>query len=182
MFGKKIKSLSTAGIFLLLIALINLSCQRDDICPESTLITPLVKISFYDFDANSEGDTLAKPVANFSIRAVGDTLNFEIPTNPSEISIPLKTDVDLTSYEFILNANDDEEEEPTSAENSDIINFTYTRNQEYINSACSFKVTYINLEAKLVAETPSSNNWIKDIIVDQSTVEDETTTHISIFH
>jgi len=178
MFGKKIKLLRTPGIFLLLVLLVNLSCQRDDICAESTLITPLLKISFFDNEADS--DTIPKTVTNLRVRALGDTLSFIDRENTSEISIPLKTDVDLTTYEFILNARADND--TTSVENVDVINFTYARNREYINRACSFKVTYLDLRAIRQVETPAINNWIKRIEVEQPTVEDETTIHISIFH
>lgn len=180
MFGKKINfENSSRFIFgLILLLILNLGCQRDDICAESTVITPLLKISF--FDAEAGNDSIAKPVSNLSIKAVGDTVNFPILSNPSEISIPLRTDVDFTSYEFILDASDDDD--ATSEENTDIVDFTYARNQEYLNRACSFRVTYIDLKAKVQTETPATNKWIKRIEVDQSTVEDETTTHISIFH
>ena len=177
MFGKKIKLLRASGIFLLLVLLVNLSCQKDDICAESTVITPLLKISF--FDAEADSDTIPKPVANLTIRAEGGNGNFPISANPSEINIALKTDVDLTTYEFILNESDDDD---TSEENIDVIDFTYARNREYINRACSFRVTYVDLDAKKRIETPEINNWIKRIVVEQPTVEDETTTHISIFH
>ncbi|TVZ28143.1 hypothetical protein JM83_3250 [Gillisia sp. Hel_I_86] len=181
MFGKKIKFQNSSRLILgmILLLILNLGCQRDDICSESTLITPLLKISFLDFDANTEGDTIAKPVTNLSVRAEGDTVNYINRVTTSEISIPLRTDVDATSYEFILNARDDDD---TSEENIDIIDFTYTRNQEYINRACSFRVTYINLTATVQDETPTTNKWIKRIKIEQPTVEDETTTHISIFH
>lgn len=153
-------------------------CQKDDICPESTVITPFVQISFYDFE--DESDTISKPVNNLKLRAQGDSLAFGTLINGAQASIPLKTDVDFTTYEFILNAR--ATGDSTSVENTDIVDFTYARTQEYINRACSFRVTYINLEADLETETSVANNWIKEIRVDQSTVEDETTTHISIFH
>jgi len=180
MFGKKIKYKNSSRLILglILLLLLNLGCQRDDICAESTVITPLLKISF--FDAESGNDSIAKPVTNLSIRSVDTTENFLNRVNTSEISIPLKTDVDFTTYEFILNAR--AIGDSTSVENTDIVEFTYARDQEYINRACSFRVTYIDLVAKFQAETPDTNKWIKRIKVDQSTVEDETTTHISIFH
>ncbi len=179
MFGKKIKLLRASGIFLLLVLLVNLSCQKDDICAESTVITPLLKISF--FDAEADNDTIPKPVANLTIRAEDGDGNFLISSNPSVISIPLRTDVDITTYEFILNESE-EDDEDASDENIDVIDFTYARNREYINRACSFKVTYVDLDAKVQTEAPEIKNWIKRIVVEQPTVEDETTTHISIFH
>ncbi len=78
-----------------------------------------------------------------------------------------------------MNESDNDD---TSEENIDVIDFTYARNREYINRACSFRVTYVDLDAKRQIETPEINNWIKRIVVEQPTVEDETSTHISIFH
>ncbi len=177
MFGKKIKLYRAPGIFLGLFLLVNLSCQRDDICSESTLTTPLLKISFFDFDDQE----VPKSPINLSVKAESLDSNFLTRVNASEISIPLRTDVDLTTYEFILNAR--AASDTTSAEgNKDVIAFTYGRNQVYINRACSFKVTYVNLAANLETENPVANNWIKEITVVQSTIEDETTTNISIFH
>jgi len=179
MFGKKIKLQNSIRIFLSLfaLALISLGCQRDDICPESTLITPLLKIAFIEAEPEVAGDTIPKIPTNLSVRAVGVDTDYPITVNTSEISIPLKTDADFTTYQFTLNTPADSD--TTSEGNTDVINFTYARNESYINRACSFKVTYINLEAE---KTPDTNNWIKRIRIDQSTVEDEKITNISIFH
>lgn len=182
MFGKKIKLQNSIRIFLSLFAvlLISIGCQRDDICPESTLTTPLLKIGFFEADPEVVGDTIPKPPTNLSVRAEGVDRDYLIRVNSSEISIPLKTDVNLTTYEFILNAPANSES--TSAGNTDKVEFTYARIEEYINRACSFKVTYINLDATLEEESPDTNNWIKRIKVEQSTIEDEKITNISIFH
>lgn len=179
MFGKKIKiqniSALIFGLFALL--LLNPGCQRDDICPESTLTTPLLKISFFDF----EDPTIPKPPINLSIKAESVEENFLTRVNASEISIPLRTDVDVTTYEFIL--NDRASGDTTSvAGNKDVLAFSYAREQEYINRACSFKVTYLNLTEELEQELPATENWIKNITVVQPTINDETTTNISIFH
>ena len=179
MFGKKIKIQNISGLVLGLFSLLllNPGCQRDDICPESTLTTPLLKISFFDL----EDPTIPKPPINLSVKAEGVEENFLTRINASEISIPLRTDVDFTTYEFIL--NEPAENDSISARgNKDVLAFSYAREQVYINRACSFKVTYLNLAADLELEAPVTENWIKDIIVEQSTLDDETSTNISIFH
>ena len=178
MFGKKIKIQNFGALILGLFALLilNPGCQRDDICPESTLTTPFLKIAFFDI----EDITIPKPPVNLTVKAEGMEENFLTRVNASEISIPLRTDLDITTYEFILNA-------PTTTDsintgNKDVLVFTYSTEQVYINRACSFKVTYQNLDEELVQEVPASENWIKEITVVQSTIDDETTTNISIFH
>ncbi len=180
MFGEKIimqkAVMSILGVFALL--LLSLGCQRDDICAESTLTTPLLRISFYDNE--SPNDSIPKVPTNLTVLAEGGNGNFLTRENTSEISIPLKTDADITTYQFIL--NDATATDSTSTGNTDVISFTYARNQVYINRACSFRMSYVNLQAKLQPESQENDNWIKDIIVKKSTIEDETTTHISIYH
>jgi hypothetical protein len=179
MFGKKIKIQNISGVILGLFSLLllNPGCQRDDICPESTLTTPLLKISFFDI----EDQTIPKPPINLSVKAEGIEGNLLTRVNASEISIPLRTDVDFTTYEFIL--NDPAANDSISAEgNKDVLAFSYAREQVYINRACSFKITYLNLAADREQEAPATNNWILDISVDQPTIDDEKTTNISIFH
>ena len=163
------------GIFAML--LVVMGCQKDDICPESTLTTPLLKISFYDNE--SPNDSIPKVPTNLSVLAEGGDGNYLTRVNSSEISIPLRTDVDATTYQFILNSA--ATTESTSTENIDEIAFTYARNQVYINRACSFRMSYVNLQATLENETPSTQNWIKKVTILNSTIEDETTTHISIY-
>tara|TARA_R100000935_G_scaffold28134_1_gene48427 strand:- start:2076 stop:2618 length:543 start_codon:yes stop_codon:yes gene_type:complete len=179
MFGEKISMQNTVRSIIAIFALLlfSLGCQRDDICPESTLTTPLLKISFYDNE--SPNDSIPKVPTNLRIRAVGIDEDYPLTGNSSEISIPLKTDVDLTTYQFIL--NDATATDSTAMGNTDVIAFTYARNQVYINRACSFKMSYVNLQAKLQPESQENDNWIKDIFVLTSTIEDETTTHISIY-
>ena len=168
--------LALLGIFALF--LVMMGCQKDDICAESTLTTPLLKISFYDNE--SPNDSIPKVPTNLTIIAEGAEGNYKTRINTSEVSIPLRTDVDITTYQFILNAAASAND-ATSVENNDVITFTYARNQVYINRACSFKMSYVNLQATLENETPNTENWIKNAIVLNSTIEDETTTHISIY-
>jgi len=180
MFGKTISMKNGVMAFLALFAmfLLVVGCQKDDICSETTLTTPLLKISFYDND--SPNDSIPKLPTNLTIIAEGAERNYRTRINTSEVSIPLRTDVDITTYQFILNAAASADDS-TSVENKDVITFTYARNQVYINRACSFKMSYVNLQATLENETPIAENWIEDVIVLNSTIEDETTTHISIY-
>jgi len=178
MLRKKIKEfdLKILGVGLIFLALINFSCQRDDICPDSTPITPLLRISFFDIE-NTE---VPKPPTNLRVKAADMDSIFLNRVNVSEISIPLKTDVDFTEYEFILNAQVITEEDSVS--NTDKIRFTYARNEIYINRACSYKVNYINLKASPQTLVEDTDRWIKNIVVEEENIENETNTHIFIYH
>jgi len=178
MLRKKIKKidLKILGVGLIFLALINFSCQRDDICPDSTPITPLLRISFFDI----ENPEVPKPPTNLRVKAADMDSIFLNRVNMSEISIPLKTDVDFTEYEFILNAQVITEEDSVS--NTDNIRFTYARNEIYINRACSYKVNYINLKASPQSLEEDTDRWIKNIVVEEENIENETNTHIFIYH
>lgn len=164
------------GILVCLLFQISTSCQRDDICPESTQTTPLLRISFFD----QEETDIPKPPVNLSVKATGvDSLRYE-RVNETEIRIPLRPDVDITSYEFILNASAGPDDETENNENLDIITFTYTPQQVYINRACSYKVNFLNLTATLNGGDDTA--WMSSISVQQSNIENETEPHIFIFH
>jgi hypothetical protein len=180
MLRKKIKEfdLKILGVGLIFLTLINFSCQRDDICPDSTAITPLLRISFFDF----ENPEVPKPPTNLRVKATNMDSIFLNRVNLSEISIPLKTDVDITEYEFILNAQVTTEADSVSTSNTDKIKFTYARNEIYINRACSYKVNYIDLRIAPQPLDEDTNRWIKNIVVEEENIENETNTHIFIYH
>ena len=174
-------------LLLFLSLIINLSCQRDDICPESTETTPLLVIRFYD----SEDPAEIKAPQNLGIKDTGSdtfvfvrnagnrdqTITFERFTGDS-LAIPLRTDNDLTSFEFILNNTEAGEDDETK--NTDIITFTYGRNEEYLNRACAFKVNYVGLKVDL-QDGDDGTRWIQDIQIEQANISDQNQAHVSIF-
>jgi hypothetical protein len=155
-----------------LIAFILLGCTRDDICPEDTAATPLLVIAFNDrTDPTSEKNVTDLQIETNEAEPV---LVFSASDGVSTVSIPLDTNNDTSSFRFITNTGDEDEE------NIDIVNFTYERTSSYVNRACSFKVVYTNLTA--VRENQGSDNWIFTLILNKTTVEDETETHLTMLH
>ena len=147
------------------------SCERDDICAETTPVTPLLVIDFFDIENTTE----PKVPTNLLVVENGETVGLAF--NAATISIPLRTNADQTNFLFVLNAGSEELENP---ENIDGMTFSYIRQEEYISKACGFRVIYDALDPTRTAETDGF--WIQDIIVTNSTIEDETSAHISIFH
>lgn len=163
--------------FLCSYLLLASGCQRDDICPATTNTTPLLRISFFDV---VEPD-IPKPAVNLRVIAAGYDVIIVNRQSVTEISIPLRTDVDITEYDFILNAPVITEGGPPTDANSntDRIEFTYARDEEYINRACSFKVNFLDLDATV---QPDDNRWINSLIIAEDNIENETDTHIFIYH
>ena len=146
-------------------------CTRDDICPDDTQTTPLLVIKFMDISNPTQVkavDNLRITLANTSqtevVPATTDTL-YEIPLNP------IATSVD---YNFTKGY---EGTEP----NTDAFNITYQRGADiYINRACGFRTSFIDINPTIQAE--GSANWMLGNTINNTTVENEDITHITIFH
>ena len=150
------------------------SCERDDICAETTPTTPLLIIEFYDVNNPS----LLKAPNNLTITAIDDENALQVlsAVNLESIAIPLRTNEELTTYSFAINTAEDDEEE----QNTDVLSFTYTVTDEFVNKACGFRVVYDDLQN---ANNPQEDGaWIQNIDIENPTVNDQTEAHISIFH
>ena len=156
---------------LLLITAFFWGCTRDDICPDDTQTTPLLVIKFMDISNPTQVkavDNLRITLANTSqtevVPATTDTL-YKIPLNP------IATSVD---YNFTKGY---EGTEP----NTDAFNITYQRGADiYINRACGFRTSFIDIDPTIQAE--GSANWMLGNTINNTTVENEDITHITIFH
>ncbi len=146
-------------------------CTRDDICPDDTQTTPLLVIKFMDISNPTQVkavDNLRITLANTSqtelVPATTDTL-YKIPLNP------IATSVD---YNFTKGY---EGTEP----NTDAFNITYQKGADiYINRACGFRTSFIDIDPTIQAE--GSANWMLGNTINNTTVENEDITHITIFH
>ena len=173
------KKIIKYAFFSLALGLVLLtSCQRDDICPQSTVTTPQLRISFFDFEERD----IPKPPANLRVKLSETDSILLNRVNVADIRIPLKTNQNLTEYDFILNAAvlDSTGVDPTG--NPDRLLFSYARNEIYINRACSYKVNYVDLNVDLQPEQDADTFWIREINVAEETIENETNTHIFIYH
>ncbi len=150
------------------------SCERDDICSEGTPTTPFLIIKFFDFQTGSE----IKAPTELQVKAVGVDSVFVLGTVRDSILIPLRTNASITEYELSINSDTTNDTIPI---NTDTVSFQYSAEQEYVSSACGFKVKYEGLTQTLVNEQ-GEGNWIKNISIDRLNVTDETTAHVFIFH
>lgn len=162
-----------------------LGCEKDDICDENTPTTPRLIIEFYDFNASTE--TL-KNVTKLKVKsddvAEGVIFNESLTTpdrylsNSSKIFLPLKTTEDKTKYNFIFNFG------VAGSENTDILEFNYTRNEVYVSRACGFKTLFTLKQTNpIVTAEPfsSPSSWIKNIVIVKPNLENENEVHVKIF-
>jgi hypothetical protein len=167
-------------LLLLVLAFTFSSCEKDDICDANTITTPRLVISFYDINNSS----VLKNVTNLKITgegmAEGVSLNGSTLINGSTVSIPLKTDADVTSFSFILNFGNSN----TAIVNEDNLQFNYSRTTVFVSRACGFKTEYtldpitpfIHTDAAVADE-----KWIQYMAVKNSTIDNENETHLEIF-
>ena len=160
-------------IILFLITFSLVSCEKDDICDETTSTTPQVVIEFY----NAASPNTLKNVTNLKVVANGFTEVLTGTTGVSKIKVPLQTNLDATTWQFIENGLDTD----ATNDNEEILNFTYTRETVFVSRACGYKIVYdlTNSNTNLVAT--DADNWIDHITIIQPNIDTENETHIKIY-
>ncbi len=156
----------------LLLAFSFWNCEKDDICAEGTPVTPRLIIEFYD----AANPTVLKNVMNLAV-AEPTLVNRNSFNGISKIKVPIRTNADVTTLNFIQNGSDTD----TSNDNIDVITFNYERVNVYISRACGFKTLFYLNETNPIALTADGNNWIQNIEVNQPNIENENEIHVKIY-
>jgi len=174
-------------ILLLFVATISFSsCEKDDICDANTPTTPRLIIEFYDISNPS----VLKNVTNLKVIGEGKTEGIifnpgvtdesQYLTNGNKIAIPLKTDGDTTTYNFILNSGNPN---PILTD-TDKVTFNYSREDEFVSRACGFKTLFKfngNNAIEHTAVPATKQKWMQYISVEKSNIDNENETHIKVF-
>lgn len=190
--------------FIILATVITYSCERDDICAETTQTTPRLIIEFYDatepellknvpritvygeglitdpIDANSQSIVLGPD-------AINNIPLFNVNTNKIELPLKIGMEGETTTSRFILekdtNLRLDTDNPETS--NIDIIEITYQSEFIYVSRACGYKSIFTNINVTREPSTIDSDRWISNLEIEDTielTVENENTTHVRIYH
>ena len=130
-------------------------------------------IRFYDVEDTTE----LKDVPGLVVKGIGDSEPLDVIENVSlnQIELPLRVDANSTSFSLLRRLT------PTSAPNTDFLDFTYTPQEVFVSRACGFIANYDSLEANL-ATTPPDTLWIKGISLQTTRITISDTTHVKIFH
>ncbi|WP_179377127.1 DUF6452 family protein [Winogradskyella wichelsiae] len=191
-------------ILLIAVALIN--CERDDICAATTQTTPRLIIEFYDATDTDEllnvpritvyGEGLftdedgvtTEPIeeSDLIITDYDDDDSYVFNVNSNKIALPLivGNEGELTTTRFVLEKDTDlriDDDEDTNS-NIDIIEISYNNEFVYVSRACGYKSNFNSLGVSRVAD---DDNWISNIEIEETTqesIEDESTTHVRIYH
>lgn len=151
------------------------SCEKDDICVDGD--TALLIVNFYDFEAEEETEK-----AVTKLRVVGEGQDTTVDTvvdrtDLTTVSVPLRANETTTTYNLISNSADNEDGDETG--NTDTVTFNYATNEVYISRACGYVIHYNELTSTL---TEDAENWIKNVEVVETTVENIAVTHVKIYH
>lgn len=171
-------------LLLLIVVAATWSCEKDDICADTTSTTPHLIIRFYDI-ANPDNLKVVRKLSARGFDADGIEIEKEIfvPADKDSIVLPLRfaTEGISTSSQFVLEKNRDYflDSIPTTLSNRDIITVTYTPEFEYVSRACGYRSIFTNISITI---SPDASNWIKSSEIVNTTIENETQAQIILRH
>lgn len=165
-------------LILVIIVTSHFSCERDDICPESTPTTPRLLIDLYDFSNQEE----RKNAIDLRVQGVDneDVLpGYDVVRAKDELILPLRTDSNTTQYKLHINYL--KKDDGTVEGNQDIITINYSREEIYVSRACGYKTIFKNVTLSI---EPDGDNWIKlkESLTENQSIEDETAAHFNLYH
>lgn len=167
---------------LLAICFASLSCEKDDICSESTETTPSMHIAFYDI--NFPSTETPKNVKKLRITGIGDPDPGVLPDydgskSTKDAYLPLKTTESTTHY--ILHEDYKLDDNGNVLGNPDTITVSYVRKEIYVSRACGYKTIYENV---VITVEDDGDKWIQLLQAenDNQTVENESDIHYKIYH
>ncbi|OYU85100.1 MAG: hypothetical protein CFE24_03440 [Flavobacterium sp. BFFFF2] len=151
-----------------------MGCEKDDICDPTQSTTPRIVLEFHDVtNPNS-----LKNVANLKVIGIDESTEIGTYNGVSKIKLPLKITADQTTYKLISNSTDN------TFTNTDILQFSYTRQTLYVSRACGYKMVYTMNANQAIAQTdntPTDGYWMQQIILNNSSIQTENETHVIIY-
>ena len=159
--------------------LIIISCEKDDICPDSTQTTPQLIVTFYDVLDPQQ----SKIVESLAVYAIKDSELILIENingvNTDSIAIPLRNDIGVSNFKFIKNY---------SVENDIIfgdqnhIYIDYEISDVFVSRACGFLANYSISSLILVLQDYPIVEWIGGYEIVNPIVTNENQAHVKILH
>ena len=173
------KRLIASVTIMLVFACYLVSCEKDDLCADTTPTTPNLIIEFYNSDSPDDLTT----VNGLQLFVEGSQDTIQAGT-VSTIQLPLRVDATSTKWGLIYYRPNT----GTVIPNTDYLEFKYTTRTEYVSRACGYK-TLFTLDAPngtppnpvLTNGTDSPTFWIDNVEVLKTNIENEDDVHIKIY-
>ena len=119
--------------------------------------------------------------------SIDDDVSYVFNINTNTIALPLKVDDvpvgEFITTRFILEKDTNLRLDETGGSNIDILEIRYSTDLVYVSRACGYKSTFTDLG--LTRESLIDDPWITNIVIEESiesTIENENTTHVRIYH
>lgn len=159
--------------FILLAVFIGLSsCEKDDICPPDSAITPELVIRFYD----ATDPTETKLVNNIRVYGLGQDTDAWPRSTTDSISLPLKSFENSTTFVLVMDSEIDTSGNELG--NIDTLTYNYVTKELFISRGCG----YVNIYNDLGVTNNNTDTWISSIQIVEPNVENQNQAHVQIFH
>jgi hypothetical protein len=155
-----------------------ISCEKDDICAETTPTTPNMVVSFYNTDSRAT----YKRVTNLQYYEVGRTDTISVGTVDSTY-VPLRVNAEHTQWAFIYN-------QPINGgidKRVDYVDFKYTVWQEYVSRACGFKTQFLLDQDNprgtnpVVTDGDGNGLWIQGVEIVKDSILNQNQAHVKVY-
>ena len=168
-------------LILLTMSFLIISCEKDDICPDSAQTTPQLVVTFYD----ALDPQQSKIVESLAVYAIKDSELILIENingiNTDSIAIPLRNDIGVSNFRFIKNYS---VENDIIFGDSNHIYVDYEINDVFISRACGFIANYsiTTLLPYDIIQDPPVPGWISGYEIITPIVTNENQAHVKILH
>lgn len=170
------KKLIGSIILFVIIASNLISCEKDDICADTTPTTPNMVVAFYQNDNRSSYSR----VTNLMYFEVGSEDTIKVGSVDST-RVPLRVNAASTKWGFVYHRVRSNNQIDTLV---DYLEFKYTSWQTYVSRACGFKTQFL-----LEPNNPPGNNpvlttedgWIKGVQIVKDSITDENQAHVKVY-
>ncbi len=146
-------------LIAIILIITTIGCEQDNICIDET--TPDLVIRFYDYDDQTE----LKSVPFDSIWAEDVDLKLYVDKDVDSIALPIDINNDFTQYNLVTTDITDE------------IKFAYTRSDIFVGRSCGYKTIFEEFSVE-----SNTSNWIKEIEIINTIIDNDTIAKIHIFH
>jgi len=172
----------TYRLLLVILSIIIISsCEKDDICSETTQTTPQLIITFYDA-ADIEQSKTVESLAVYAIKNSELILIENINgINTDSIAIPLRNDIGVSNFKFIKNYSI---EDDIIFGDINHVYIDYEINDVFISRACGFIANYsiTTLLPYDIMQDPPVSGWINGHEIATPIVTNENQAHVKILH
>ncbi|WP_116788050.1 DUF6452 family protein [Flavobacterium psychrotrophum] len=173
------KKLIGCILVLCVTAIYLISCEKDDICAETTPTTPNMIVSFY----YNDNRTSYNHVTNLQYYEVDNEQNIISVGTVDSTRVPLRVDANHTKWAFVFNqvvANGIDKR-------TDYVDFKYTVWQEFVSRACGYKTQFLLDQDNprgsnpVVTDGDGKGRWIQGIEIVRDSITDENEAHVKVY-